>query len=249
MNHFIFFHKEYGFECQVYQDASELGIKQTPRTPFVWFLETGELNISGRLITEHSGMFLYIIEKWLEETGAWNRQLLKINIALEYTTAMASKLLLWFFKQMQDYCSELVVSWHYYVDQPYMLELGQFMAQLMDVDFDFISIDNTKDSLDRKYQRCLKKVKKLAALLKSRIEHFNQISQKSYIIEEFKGSILQEIQEESNKSFAQEIITLKSNYNKLCLQLDQYRLSIMTRDLGEGKEPNEDIRLWWANRY
>ena len=238
-----------GLDCLVYKDRSEMGIKQTPRTPFVWFLETGELNIAGRLIPEHSDMFIYIIEEWLEETGAWNQQLLRINIALEYTTAIASKILLRMLKQMADHCQELEVSWHYHADQPYMLELGQFMAKIMDKDFEFVSIDNKTDTLNRAYKNCLVQVRELSALIISRIEHFNQISQKSYVTEEFKESILQEIQEESYKYLAQEIITLKSKYYKLYHQLDQYRLSIMTRDQREGKELNQDIRKWWANRY
>lgn len=242
-------YQEFGIDCQVYQDTSELGIKQTTRTPYIWFLENGELHIAGRLIPEHSEMFLYIIEDWMQKTGAWDHQSLKINIALEYTTALASKLLLQMLKQMADHCNEMAVSWHYYKDQPYMLELGQFMAELLDTSFEFVGVDNYMDILERDYRNCLADARELSALIRSRIAHFNQISQKSYTIEEFKEHFLKEMQEEGYTELAQEIIKLKSKYHKLNLQLDQYRLSIMTHDLGEGKELNDDIKNWWVNRY
>ena len=52
-----------------------------------------------------------------------------------------------------------------------------------------VCYDSSSDSLN--YKDCLADARELSALIRSRIEHFNQISQKSYVIEEFKESILQ----------------------------------------------------------
>jgi hypothetical protein len=130
-----------------------------------------------------------------------------------------------------------------------MLELGKLMAESMNRDFEFVRLDNTEDILARDYHKCLLNVRELSALLKSRIEQFNQICQRSYVFGEFEESILHEIQNEGCIELARKVITLKSKYQKLYRQLDQYRISVMKRDLVEGRESNDDIKQWWLNRY
>ncbi len=150
---------------------------------------------------------------------------------------------------MHDHCLELDIIWHYCSDQPYMLEIGQLMAASLDTEFKFESMVNMQNNLDRNYRKCLVDARKLSALIRSRIDQFNEIYHNSYQIGDFDESILKEILEEGHMELVREIISMRTKYQELHRQLDQCRLSVMKRDLDDGKELNDHIKQWWGNRY
>lgn len=242
--------KGLGLDLQVYRDHSEMGIKQTQRTPFIWFTKEGVLTISGRLIPEYSQVFLYIIEKWMEETGAWNQRDLKVQVDLEYITAQASGILYCILARMNSKCFKIEVDWHYPLDDPYMLELGQILAELLDSDFNYFTVSRLPGQLDRQYRKIKAERDAIFDRMKTSIKRINE---SSIFLNlrwfDINHNLVQEIKGRRYKRQVREIITMKSKFYELNRQLDQLRLSIMQRDLKEGRELNDDIKQWWANRY
>lgn len=142
------------------------------------------------------------------------------------------------------------VDWHYPVDDPYMLELGQILAELLDMDFHYLPVNRVSDPLDRLYRKCLAERDSLFERIIRDIMRLNESCKNLNITWlDIKPSLVNQIRRKHYRMKVREIVKMKSTFLKLNRQLDQYRLSVMTRDLNEGRELNEDIRKWWSNRY
>lgn len=242
--------KGLGLDLLVYRDHSEMGIRKTSRTPFVWIQENGEITVAGRLIPDHSFEYLNIIEEWLMETNTWNRRSLKIHLELEYITAVASKLLLRLLTKLKAHCQKMEITWYFDRDQTEMLELGIFLNEILVAEFQFIQISKQSFPLDRQYRKCLADTKKQWAILQKEIRELNESG--NYInlsLIDINENLVKRIKGKYFKKRVREMIAMKSRFLELNRQLEQLRLSVMLRDLRESRELNDDIRMWRDTRY
>ena len=125
-------------EYQIYFDRSELGIKGTAKTPFVWFMETGQVYITGRSIPEDAGEFYFRIWDWVREDFEGYHPLLRIYIRIDFLNGISAKYLLQVLLELKKHCNEIKVTWHYHDDQPYMLELGEMISACTQTAFEFV---------------------------------------------------------------------------------------------------------------
>jgi len=105
------------------------------------------------------------------------------------------------------------------------------------------------ETLDLMYHKCLSDVEALTAIILAELAEFNEKNNSDYNIREITEDTLKTISKNEILKIAESIVEQKKEHQKLYQQLDQYRLSIMNRDLNEGRELNDDIQQWWYNRY
>ena len=120
-----------------------LFIEPTPVTPYVLFnSEKGILDIKGRSSPDNSLEFYSRILKYIDEYFSNPAEQLQINVNLEYFNTSSLKCIFQMLKRLSD-ASEggtaVEVNWYYEEEDEDMLETGEDIADLLDLDFNFIS--------------------------------------------------------------------------------------------------------------
>ena len=103
--------------------------------------------------------------------------------------------------------------------------------------------------LDLQYQNSLAGLKRLNTSFVKEMEAFNELAGTSYTYNNISEVLLPGIDNEEQHKLMQKIVSIKETYIEDYRILDRYRLSVMVRDLNDGKELNDDIRRWWIKRY
>jgi hypothetical protein len=120
-------------------------IEPTRITPLVSFdPEKSLLEIKGRSSPENSIMFyaqvLGIIDAFMESDS----DLLTTNFAFEYFNTSSSKCLFDVFKKLmkvEELGKKMVINWYYEEDDEDMMEAGEDYADLLDIQFNFLEIE------------------------------------------------------------------------------------------------------------
>lgn len=122
-----------------------ISIEGTPKTPTINFnLEKGVLEIKGRSIPENSIEFYKPLVDWLEKYAMKPQSKTQVNIQLEYFNTSSSKCILDVFKKLEAIHkggNEMVINWHYEVDDEDMLEAGEDYQAIINVPFKMIEIE------------------------------------------------------------------------------------------------------------
>lgn len=122
-----------------------ISIEGTPKTPTINFnLEKGVLEIKGRSIPENSIEFYKPLVDWLEKYAMKPQAKTEVNIQLEYFNTSSSKCILDVFKKLEAIHkggNEMVINWHYEVDDEDMLEAGEDYQAIINVPFKMIEIE------------------------------------------------------------------------------------------------------------
>jgi hypothetical protein len=120
-------------------------ITGTPKTPTIDFnASTGVLLIRGRSIPENSIEFYKPLLDWIGKYAAECPHKTIINVQLEYFNTSSSKCILDVFKRLEEICKEgkeVVVKWHYEVDDEDMLEAGEDYQAIIDIPFEMIEVE------------------------------------------------------------------------------------------------------------
>ena len=123
----------------------KINIESTPKTPSITFdLEKGFLEIKGRSIPENSIEFYKPIIESLEKYGKTPSSVTTVNIQLEYFNTSSSKCILDVFKKLETIHkggNQLVINWHYELDDEDMLEAGEDYQAIINVPFKMIQIE------------------------------------------------------------------------------------------------------------
>lgn len=122
-----------------------ISIEGTPKTPTINFnMEKGVLEIKGRSIPENSIEFYKPLVDWLEKYAMKPQPKTDVNIQLEYFNTSSSKCILDVFKKLEAIHkggNEMVINWHYEVDDEDMLEAGEDYQAIINVPFKMIEIE------------------------------------------------------------------------------------------------------------
>jgi hypothetical protein len=122
-----------------------ISIEGTPKTPTINFnMEKGVLEIKGRSIPENSIEFYKPLVDWLEKYAMKPQPKTDVNIQLEYFNTSSSKCILDVFKKLETIHkngNDMVINWHYEVDDEDMLEAGEDYQAIINVPFKMIEIE------------------------------------------------------------------------------------------------------------
>ena len=122
-----------------------ISIEGTPKTPTINFnMEKGVLEIKGRSIPENSIEFYKPLVDWLEKYAMKPQAKTDVNIQLEYFNTSSSKCILDVFKKLEAIHkggNDMVINWHYEVDDEDMLEAGEDYQAIINVPFKMIEIE------------------------------------------------------------------------------------------------------------
>lgn len=120
-------------------------IEPTRVTPLVNFdPDNGIFEIKGRSSPENSILFYQKIIDSLDEFAASGGDQLTANFSFEYFNTSSSKCLFDLFKKLSKISDEgkaIKINWYYEEDDEDMMEAGEDYADLLDLDFNFLEID------------------------------------------------------------------------------------------------------------
>ena len=120
-------------------------IEPSPLTPFVRFdTQTGILELKGRSSPDNAVLFyeqiVNLLERYfsLEKTGN-----ITINVGLEYFNTSSLKCIFQILRKMKEGAERtartLEINWFYEEDDEDMLETGEDISSLLDIEFNFYS--------------------------------------------------------------------------------------------------------------
>jgi hypothetical protein len=123
--------------------VEHLVLAGTNKTPSVIFnAADGKLEISGKSIPENSIEFYQQLYSWLDAYAKSPVHSTELKVQLEYFNTSSSKCLLDIFRKLEaikkEGKSNVVVLWHYEVEDEDMLEAGQDYDYLIDLPFQLI---------------------------------------------------------------------------------------------------------------
>lgn len=120
-------------------------IEPTRVTPLVNFdPDEGLLEIKGRSSPENSILFYQKVIDSLDEFADSDRSEFTANFSFEYFNTSSSKCLFDVFKRLSrisENGKSLIINWYYEEDDEDMMEAGEDYADLLDLDFNFLEIE------------------------------------------------------------------------------------------------------------
>ncbi|XOV91689.1 MAG: DUF1987 domain-containing protein [Bacteroidota bacterium] len=122
-----------------------LQIDPSPLTPYVMFdTQTNILELKGRSSPDNSVGFYDKITEYLDQYfGSGQAGNITINVGLEYFNTSSLKCIFQILKKVNDETSkaslDLEINWYYEEDDEDMLETGEDISDLLDIEFNFIT--------------------------------------------------------------------------------------------------------------
>ncbi len=120
-------------------------IEPTRVTPLVNFdPDEGLLEIKGRSSPENSILFYQKIIDGLDEIADSDLDSFQANFSYEYFNTSSSKCLFDVFKRLgkiEESGKNLTINWYYEEDDEDMMEAGEDYADLLDLEFNFMEIE------------------------------------------------------------------------------------------------------------
>ncbi len=120
-------------------------IEPTRVTPLVKFdPEAGILEVKGRSSPENSIQFYQKIIDSLDAFAKSDKPKFTTNFSFEYFNTSSSKCLFDVFKKLSkisDEGKDIIINWYYEEDDEDMMEAGEDYADLLDLDFNFLEIE------------------------------------------------------------------------------------------------------------
>jgi len=105
-------------------------VEPTTSTPAIKFRADGRLLMEGRSLPENVLNFYLPLIEWANKLTA---QVVKFDVNLEYINSASSKKILELLKVLDanNHIKELIVNWHYELDDEDALENGQIFEDLL----------------------------------------------------------------------------------------------------------------------
>jgi hypothetical protein len=121
-------------------------LEPTRVTPLINFdPQMGILEMKGRSSPENAIQFYQSLIDYLDGYIESGNEAFVANFAFEYFNTSSSKCLFDVFKRlskMNDSGIELTINWYYEEDDDDMMEAGEDYSDLLDLDFNFIEIED-----------------------------------------------------------------------------------------------------------
>jgi len=122
-----------------------LFIEGTKKTPEVNFNANGVLSMKGRSIPEDPSKFFDILHTWAIQYSSNPQTRTFLNVELEYFNSGTSKALLHIlrvFTDLKHKGNEVVIKWIYECGDDDIFERGEYYANILDTQFEFVEIAN-----------------------------------------------------------------------------------------------------------
>jgi len=123
-----------------------INIKGTEDTPSVILdKDNGRFEISGRSLPEDVNMFFEPIMDWIDEYAEDPLDTTVFDFKLEYFNTASSKVILDIFLKLEEIVEsdkEVLVKWHYHEDEEDMLEAGEEYADIVEIPFEYIVLED-----------------------------------------------------------------------------------------------------------
>ncbi len=120
-------------------------LEPTRVTPLVNFdPEEGILEVKGRSSPENSILFYQKIIEGLDSVLESDMEKFTANFSFEYFNTSSSKCLFDVFKRLSRFEEsdiDLIINWYYEEDDEDMMEAGEDYADLLDLNFNFLEIE------------------------------------------------------------------------------------------------------------
>lgn len=120
-------------------------IEPSPLTPYVMFdTQTNILELKGRSSPDNSVGFYDQITGYLDQYfSSGEAGNIKVNVGLEYFNTSSLKCIFQILKKVNDETNkaslELEINWFYEEDDEDMLETGEDISDLLNIEFNFIT--------------------------------------------------------------------------------------------------------------
>ena len=122
-----------------------LSIEGTSETPEVLLnSKEGEFKFSGRSLPENAKEFFHPIIEWIANYRENPVKGTKVVFQFEYFNTASSKLiweLIEEIRQLKEKDPDTIVEWHYLKDDDEMLEAGEDYADMVGIEFKYVSYD------------------------------------------------------------------------------------------------------------
>jgi hypothetical protein len=129
---------------------NQIEIDATYKSPRIVFnpLE-GKLSIEGKSILVKVEEFYRPLIDWFDEyIKSSNLSKVEFTFDIEYFNLASTKRFLYFLvklKDQKDLGKEITVNWVYSSNDKYVYEMGQDLAQMLKMDFNFVSYEKLKE--------------------------------------------------------------------------------------------------------
>ncbi len=125
--------------------SDKLQIESTKETPEITLdKEKGFIKFSGRSLPENAKEFYNPIKEWLTSYAEQPSAGTKVVFEFEYFNTASSKMIWECIEEvskLQETDPDSVIEWHYLEDDDDMLEAGEDYAEMIGVDFKFVSYE------------------------------------------------------------------------------------------------------------
>lgn len=118
-------------------------LEQTKSSPEVILDPTGIVRLSGRSILENSAEFYEPVIEWINQYIENPADLTCVDIRLEYFNSATAKFIINLIKRITRVCmkdKKYKVNWYYEDGDEDILERGEYIASVLESDFNFIKI-------------------------------------------------------------------------------------------------------------
>jgi len=120
---------------------NSLNISGTEDTPNIIFDKAqGKFEISGRSLPEDAGTFFKPVLEWIDAYKTQANPNTDFVIKLEYFNTASSKLILDILSKVESVNGSKVI-WYHFADDDDMREAGEEFSELVEVPFEFKSIE------------------------------------------------------------------------------------------------------------
>ena len=123
-----------------------INIKGTEDTPNVVLDKENEhFEISGRSLPEDVNMFFEPIMDWIDEYAEDPLDKTVFDFKLEYFNTASSKVILDIllkFEEIVENDKDVTIKWHYHEDEEDMLEAGEEYADIVEISFEYIVLED-----------------------------------------------------------------------------------------------------------
>ncbi len=117
--------------------------EQTRSSPEVILDPAGFIKFKGRSILEDSACFYEPIVEWLDEYVTMPAAQTVVDIELEYFNSATAKFIITIIQRLSTVTfrnRKLKVNWYYEEGDEDILERGEYIASVLEVDFNFIQL-------------------------------------------------------------------------------------------------------------
>jgi hypothetical protein len=121
-------------------------IESTRHTPLVIVDEkAGSVTIQGVSIPENAYVFFRPVEDFIEALDPEHVKSFSFTFRLEYMNTLSSKAFLDYMRIVKDLKQiPLTVTWEYYSDDEEMRDHGETFSEIVDIPFNYTSVDPSK---------------------------------------------------------------------------------------------------------